>query len=295
MTDPRNSTAMALVVRCSSLSSYAECGRRAAARIFNQEIRGMGYVLRQTIRGIGAVCGSSVHKGAAVELAEKARTGDLPPMTVAVDAATDELHEQLAQGEVIFDGGNGATHSRGEAILQVASMTRAYHSVVAPQVQPVLVEQRLEAEVEPGLVLSGQADLIAHEPGAIRDLKTGARAPAGVAPQVGAYSLIARSHQHNITEARTDFVRRVSVGRAQPDPVTTTLELQHAEVAAMAILRHMVSDLRTFREGDPAKGLQPGDAWAFVANPASNLCSEKWCPCWGVTGPNSFCHEWVKR
>jgi hypothetical protein len=280
------------IIRASALSSYPDCNRRGAARLFRPEIEAAGYRLRHTQRTIGAAIGTAVHKAAQVLLTEKAASGVLPPASVGTDAALDELHVQLGQGDIAYDR---PTLNRNEATRQAIGMTRIYRSVVGPQVEPILVEERLEAEIAPGLILSGQPDLVAREPGAIRDLKTGARRPTSVAPQIGAYSLLARTHQIDIQEASIDFVQRVRHTRPQPDPISVSMQIALAETAATRILAHINDDLNTFRHGDHAKNILTGDAWSFVANPSSTLCSEKYCPCWGVTGPYSFCNEWQPK
>jgi hypothetical protein len=280
------------IIRAAALSGYPDCNRRGAARLFRPEIEAAGYRLRQTSRGVGSAIGTSVHVAAKVTLEEKAKTGSLPPASVGTDAALDELHEQFSGGEILFDH---STTSRNEATRQVLTMSRTYRSIVAPRVEPILIEERLEAEVMPGVILSGAPDLVAREPGAIRDLKTGARRPTSVAPQIGAYSLLARTHQIDIQEASIDFVQRVRHTRPQPDPTSVSMQVALAETAATRILAHINDDLNTFRHGDHAKNILPGDAWSFVANPSSTLCSEKYCPCWGVTGSHSFCNEWQPK
>lgn len=275
-----------MVIRCSSLSGYPDCPRRGAARLFWREIEASGFRLRRTMRGIGAAIGTALHKSASTVLAEKARSGALPPMTVATDIAVDELDEQIGR-EIEFDGPKGMTHSPREAQQQLRSMVRAYHQVVAPTIEPIIIEERLEAEVEPGIVLSGQPDVVAREPHRVRDLKSGARRPGSNAPQLGGYSLLARSHGLDIESASIDFIRRVRITTPQPDPVSNPVAVAPAETAAANILRHMAGDLVTFRHGDPARRILPGDPWAFVANPSSILCSAKWCPAYGT----EFCHE----
>src|SRR5262249_9587560 len=151
--------------------------------------------------------------------------------------------------EVQYDAPNGATHNMRDAVDQVVRMTGVYHDNVAPRVNPVIVEERLEAEVEVGLVLSGQPDLVCREPGAIRDLKTGIRMPASFAPQLGGYSLLSRSHGHRIDHAAIDYVKRVNPSKPQPLPVTNEAVIAHAETAASAVLRQMAFDLDTFRNG----------------------------------------------
>lgn len=278
------------VIRASSLAGYTDCPRRGAARMIPREITNAGYTLRRVLRGIGALAGTATAVIARVALTEKTRTGALAPLDVALDAGRDQLVADLQDGEVAFDR---VTVNRREAMSQVTSMGGMYHRTIAPQINPVLVERRLEAEID-GIVLSGQADVVAYEPGSIRDLKTGQRPPAAQA-QLGAYSLLSRSHGLDIETAAIDFVKRVSPKKPQPEPVTIHAEIAHAETAAVSILRHIASDIKTFREGDPERRIRPGDSWSFLANPSSQLCGEKYCPCWGVTGPHAFCHEWQPK
>ncbi|CAO3439801.1 hypothetical protein [Azospirillum argentinense] len=53
------------------------------------------------------------------------------------------------------------------------------------------------------------------------------------------------------------------------------------------MIRHIQTDLKIWREGDPVQGIEPGDPWAFAANPSSKLCSDRFCPAWGT----AFCRE----
>jgi hypothetical protein len=273
------------VIRASALSGYPDCPRRTAARLFRDEIEDAGFRLRRTPRGIGAAIGTAVHEAARTILGDVARGRRLPAASVAQECAAAALGDELGRGEVIFDI---MTRSRREAFGQVTRMTGAFHRVIAPQVRPILVEERLEAEIAPGVTLSGRPDTVAREPGAIRDLKSGSRAsPGSHAPQVGAYSLLARTHGLEIEDAAIDYVQRVTPSRPQPDPVSKTIPIAAAETAATNIIRHIEGDLRTFREGDPARRILPGDPWSFLANPSSILCSPKYCPAFGT----SFCHE----
>ena len=275
------------IIRCSTLPNWPDCPRRGATRLIPHEIAAAGHRLRHLARGIGGIVGTAVHRAAAVSLGEKAKTGHLPPASVATDAALDSLSEQLATGEIAYDGPRGATHNRNDAVRQAVGMTKTYDRVIAPEVEPIIVEERYLAEVSPGLILSGQPDLICREPNKVRDLKTGARPPGSHAAQVGGYSLLARSNGIDIAEAAIDFIQRVAVGKPQPDPVSKAVAIAQAETAASSILKHIESDLATFRHGDPVRRILPGDPWAFVANPASILCSPKYCSAFGT----SFCHE----
>jgi hypothetical protein len=274
------------IIRASALSGYADCPRRSAARMFRQEIEAAGFQLGRTIRGIGAAIGTAVHRGAEIALAEKAHSGRLPPIGVTEDAAIETLRDQIA-GEIEYEGPAGVTQTKAQAEIQSRQMTRAYHRAIAPTVDPIQVEQRLEAEIAPGVILSGQADLVAREPGAVRDLKTGARPPRAFAPQLGAYSLLARTHELEIEHAHVDYIKRVTAGRPQPEPKTQRAAIARAETAAAATIGHILRDLHIFRHGDPELRIMPGDVWAFAANPSSSLCSPKFCPAFGT----DFCHE----
>lgn len=275
-----------IVIRVSSLSGYSDCPRRGAARLFRSIIEDAGYRLRTTRRGIGAAVGTAVHKAASTCFEFKAEHGELPTAERAVDAAVYELDDAIGHEEIEYDGPRGSTHSRGEAQEQTSRMVRSYWTSVAPTVDAIHVEERFEAEVSPGLVLSGQPDIICHEPGSVRDLKTGSRI-GNHAPQLGGYSLLARSHNLDITEASIDWVPRVAVKKPQPDPVSVPVRIANAETAASNIIRHMENDLRTFQRGDPERRILPGDAWSFLANSSSMLCSPKYCPAFGT----EWCHE----
>ena len=141
------------VIRCSLLAGYTDCPRRAAARLFRREIKAAGFVLRYLPRGIGALVGSAVHRGVAHVLGAKAQTGTLPLRTVAIENSREALAEGVEGVEVQYDAPTGPTHNMRDAIEQVVRMTGVYHDNVAPAVNPVIVEERLEAEVEQGLVL----------------------------------------------------------------------------------------------------------------------------------------------
>jgi len=271
------------IVRASSLSGYADCHRRGAARIFREEIEAAGYTLRQPPQGIGATIGTAVHKAAAITLAEKAKSGANPPLSVATDATHDSLKEGFKYGPMwdrMAQDENRAEH-------QAMSMTGAYHAGIVPTVEPIMSEQRLEATVGNGLTLSGQADQVCREPGAIRDIKTGMRR-GHHRIQISAYSLLARSHGIEIDHGIEDFVKRCGPRTPQAPAVSYSHDLGIGETAAMAVLGMIAADIKGFREGRPEQNLEPGDPWNFPANANSVLCSEKYCPCFRT----NFCHEW---
>jgi len=162
---------------------------------------------------------------------------------------------------------------------------------LGPRLDPIMVEERLEAEIAPGLVLSGQPDIVAREPNAIRDLKTSARGIGNHNGQIGGYSLLARSHGFQIDEGIIDGIIRVPLSKPQPDPVSVRIAVARAEQTATTTIHSIAESLRVFREGDERRKLLPGDPAAFMANPMSTLCNPKYCPAHSC-GPNGFCREY---
>jgi hypothetical protein len=271
------------IVRCSYLPMWADCARRSAAKLFRQLIKAMGYELRELPSSIGAPIGSSVHAGAAVLLAHKAKTGELAPLSDAVEIAFETLRGETAKG-VMWDR---ETPEMNTAERQVIRMTASYRQSVAPAIEPIIVEERLEARVSPRIILSGKPDVVAREKGRIRDLKAG-KTLGHYKPQIGAYSLLARTHAiADVEGASVDHVPRVAITKPQPPPVTLSAPIAACETAAMNIVRSIEADLETFLKGDPARHLLPGDPWAFLANPASKLCGEKYCEAYGT----AWCRE----
>jgi len=258
--------------------------------MFRHEIEAAGFKLRQVPQDVGAAIGNAVHKAAEVTLAEKARTGALPPESVASNCAAQTVQEEVAAG-VQFDI-KGITRNLNDAQAQSVKMARAYHRVIAPTIEPLMVEERLDAEIAPGVILSGKPDLVAREPKMLRDVKTSSRArPGSHAPQIGAYSLLIRSNGLDIDSASVDYVRRTAPDKPQPDPISAPVQIAPAETAAANIIRHIRHDLEIFRNGDRDHRILSGDAWAFAANPNSVLCSDRFCPAWGT----DFCHEWIPK
>jgi hypothetical protein len=153
----------------------------------------------------------------------------------------------------------------------VVRQVALYRRQVAPRIVPVTVEERLEAEVTPGVVLSGQVDTTVE--GGVRDLKTGVRRRAN-GFQYGAYALLQRSHGRRVETIIEDFLPRVRIGAEQPPAQEHAYDVAEAERATTAIIRRMADDHARF--------VETGDPYAFLPNPNSVLCSDRWCPAWGT-------------
>lgn len=254
------------IIRASSLPSYADCPRRTAARVFRSDVLAAGYSLAERPPGIGAAVGTATHAGAAAALKHKVNEGVLAPDRDSEELAMVALRDATTDGVTLDD----VSPTMLIAERQVLRQLRTWRAQVAPQIVPTHVEVRINAEFG-DVTVSGQPDVAVN--GAIHDLKTG-RVQRANGAQYGTYSLLWRAHGHDVSALIEDYVERAPLKREQPPAISTEIDVAEAETAATAIIKRMTADLDAFR--------CTGDPWSFVANPASMLCGEKWCPAWGT-------------
>jgi len=262
-------TTKKLTVRASSLPSYADCSRRTAAKLLWEELAALGFIFRDTAQGIGAALGSSTHQAASYSLNSKISEGTLGNESHAMDLAFEVFHEIQKTEGIVYDG-TTPTYDRAE--LQLKTLVNCYRKQVAPGIEPVEVEVRLEADIGGGFVLSGQFDV--REAVTLRDLKTGAASRANIS-QYGAYALLCIVHHRAVEQIVEDYLPR----KKEPEPETYHYDVQAAMGATRAILKRMKDDVAMFRES--------GEPTSFIANPQSMLCSDRFCPVWGT----AFCRE----
>lgn len=265
-----------VVIRASSLSSYADCPRRGAARALWGEIIEAGYDLRHTPNNIGAIVGTAMHAGAHYSMLEKMNTGEIGNQAEAEQRSLESLKTGLEEGEVLLDV---ATKNINEAEQQTVSLVRALRYGIISQITPVEVEKRLEAKVSDNITLSGQVDVNLED--GIVDWKSGTQRRAN-GPQYGAYLLLGRSHGYSALKATEYYVKRVRPDKPQPEPERHPYDGAVVENQALAVIKGFERDMLRFRE--------TGDRFEFLSNPSSMLCSPKYCPAFGT----SFCKEHKK-
>lgn len=261
---------MSLVIRPSSLPSYADCPRRTVARSIPALVRDAGFELPQRPGSIGAMIGTATHAAVAYTLTEKMNRGELGNATEAEQRGLEALQEETADG-VLWDD---TSPNKNSAEKQVVRLTTAYRRVVAPNLEPVAVEQRYEAEFGP-FVVGGTVDTCTD---GVRDLKTGKMQRMNIA-QYGCYSLLRRANGEPVANIFEDYVPRVALTKPQPDPVSTPYPVDLAEKIAKSIVIKMARDVTQFQES--------GNPLEFAANPMSMLCNPKFCPAHGT----DFCPE----
>ena len=278
VSDQNQTGAAEAIIRPSSLQTFAGCQRRWAATAMPDLLRETGYDLRKNLpKHIGAAIGTGVHAAVAYTLERKRESGDLGGSDEAEGRAEAALVEGLQEGAIWDD----ATPSLNTAKTQAQRMVRSYRRHIAPFVQPLLVEERLVADVGDGWHLSGQADTLAGGEGnRVRDLKT-QRALSNHSLQMGGYGVILQAHGLDVSGAVIDFIPRVRVSAEQPPPESHEIPLRYAVAEAWDTIDAVKAAVAEFqrRAADPS-GRDP--AGAFRANPTSSLCGEKWCPAFGT-------------
>ena len=222
-------------IRASSLDGYPDCSRRVASNIFRKEIEGAGYKLRRLTRGVGAAIGTSVHKAAAHMLIGKMETGGEPDREDATEVAVETFKGEIEYG-VMWDD---TSPRSDDAHQQIRSLTREVARSVVPAIEPVAVEELMEARfpisdelTERGIevIVSGHADALQADVG--DDLKTGVWKPSSFL-QYGLYVLLARTTKGlPIQRFFEHWVPRVSKRTPQPEPEVTEIDVPRAERAA---------------------------------------------------------------
>lgn len=262
----------AIIIRPSSLPQWPDCGARTVARVYPKLIESAGFELRQVPPSVGASVGTGTH--AAMLHAMTCRMkGSEATRTELEGAAAAAFREDIKDG-VVWDD---TTRTEGAAIKQATRQAVAILQTVARDLQPVAVEEELDADIGDDFMLRGHIDLRTVEPG-IWDWKTGKVMRANMA-QYGGYSMVVRANFGAVTKLiREVFVRRVGETKPQPDPeVESYDDVPLAERVAWESIEAMKDSLQRFME--------TGNPWSFVRNPNSLMCAADYCPAHGT----AFC------
>jgi len=257
-----------ITIRASSLDDAADCPRRHALRMF-RDIQAK-HSPRPLRPAIGGLVGTGVH--AAAYLMWEGENLD-----TAKRAAIGGLESAVINGVTL----DIITPSIAVAKLQLIRCTNTYASRVMPRLEPILVEQHLEATIQPGVVLSGHPDMVTADH-VLRDIKDEIRSRPHI-NQLGGYALLLRSHGHRVDRIVIDHIKRQSerAMRTKP-PYYAEMEYPVAlcETSAHDVVTRTVRSLAEYSQRELDK--DPRAYLAFRANPSSVLCSEKYCPAWGT-------------
>ena len=268
-------------IRASILPGYLDCQLRAAVTVLGSDFREHGYEIARPRSNIGALFGSGMHGGGEAALKELMLAGSMMPLSAIEDASITAFRARHAEeveyeSDLVMDE-DSPTIDAAEAQLRRAA--RQWRADVLESANPIAVESYVEADLLPGVKLTGHADLL-HLDGQgtrrrLRDLKTSRRKQTGAKfqSQIGAYSLLFRSEGYETTDAQIDHLRRVPISKPQPPMEMEPLEVEACEQIAHSTLTDFATKALAFRDdGDPSR---------FLVNPASMLCSPRFCRAFG--------------
>jgi hypothetical protein len=153
----------------SQLDMYFRCGEQYRRR----------YVLGEIVPpGVALVKGSAVHKAAEINYRQKVESHvDLALSDLTEAAAADVTQRVAAEGLMLTpeESSAGLSAVRGEIVDRAVSLVGVFHSQVAPQVQPALVEKFVTIDLPScSHNLLGRLD-VTDADDLIRDLKTASR------------------------------------------------------------------------------------------------------------------------
>jgi len=258
-------------IRISALPYYLDCPRRAAAGLFNFQIKLAGHNIPAYPPQVSALVGRGAHAGARHIVDTMHTMGDRPKLDNAQEIAIVEFRKDVEEG-IQYDT---VTPNNNHAEEQLQILTQSYYHEIAPglDVEGLKTEKSYKASF-------GQADITGHidfcTPREIRDLKTGRE--ASFIAQLGGYSLLDKSNRGTAANLYVDFTPRVPISKPYPGAKTFCYDKAIAENTAYNIIKKIVRDANEF--------IETGDPWAFSANPKSMLCGPKYCSCYKT----SFCN-----
>lgn len=255
-------------IRCSTLSNYNDCPRRAASAQFRDIIEEMGEPLRERTAGIAPVFGTANHAGIEYALKYKMKYGKLPPIDDAIGAAHTEFTIQATDAEIVFDD---KTPNHQVAKDQIAITQKVHREYYQNEMNPVAVEVRMSLQLGDGFELTGAPDEIDHS-GTVNDLKTGTR-DSNHAGQLGGYLILALKNGHKVNKAQAQWLPRPKKTDLLK-PIDITYPPQMCVSVAKSVINQIKSDVTMFKETQ--------NPWSFPANPASTMCSDKFCPAHGT-------------
>jgi hypothetical protein len=280
-----------LEIRASSLSSYWDCPRRGAVRLFRKKVQDSGFELRTAGSSIAAHIGTAVHKAIAELLRLKQQFGDITRHEI--DLATEkavrcgspeekcECLSCLVNIGTIWDK---TTPHFATAEAQIRAMLEAYAPGLE-SIEPRIIEHKFEYEVSPlgeqaiPILLTGTIDLY-DAFAALWDHKTGSNLPSAH-PQAGAYIMLLELHDYPVERFILNYCKREGIRKTEaglPPPLQLILDIEECTSAAWSALAGIQRHFEDY--------LETGDPWAFPANPQSRTCTAKYC--------TAFDTEWCK-
>jgi hypothetical protein len=253
---------------------------RGIATALSHLVKDQGYELRQRGRRVASMLGTAAHSGVAMDLGAIAAGEERPKAKEVEELAISTFQEKATKldAPTVWDD---LTPNQPEAVRQLLAITRTHYQRIAPLARPIAVEVRLWCRIGDRVILTGQPDSL-DASRVVQDLKTGRRSSHVL--QLGSYGLLAESNGTDIDAAEIIGIPRPRKGR----PVETYNDriegeqLHHGAIPAVLDLVEKITDaVDQVVAGGPI----------FQVNPASSMCSRRFCPAHGTP----FCVATFRR
>jgi len=240
-----------ITIRPSSISTFVNCNYKW----FRHHIKG-----DPVIPNIRMTVGTAVHKGAEVGYTEKMVRGSLPPLSVMTDAAIETFHEKLKEDEPQRD--DTPLNDWEKTIVTDIDL----YAPIMKTVTPVAVEKRYEVRLNNPHIesVAGTLDIVLR--GGVGDIKTTARkaTPSKYALQLSTYALLASKIENKIYNT-------AEIHNIVHDRDIYVMPLQLKIEQARFVINNMIDKVNAYFDG-----IASGET-LFSGNPASPLCSSKYC------------------
>jgi hypothetical protein len=221
--------------------------------------------------GIAARRGSATHKGAQINHEQKITTGIDLPVSDLQDAARDH-YLYLVKDEGVFippDRVSEKSKLLGQGLDAAVRLTGLYHQELAPQINPVMVEEKLEIDVGLPVPVTGTIDVYCRDAW-LPDLKTADRSKSpGEAETSLELTFYAGLVAHHVEEWPRKVSLEVLVNSSQPKLQSLESHRGPADWDNLLLRAKLMWQQVT-------AGLFP------PCDPSSWVCSPSWCGYFGV-------------
>jgi hypothetical protein len=241
------------------------------------------YILGRKERpGEALTLGKAVHSALGFSHLQKIESHEDLPVPVVVEY----FHDKAWPEAVEADGGEEEIRwdKKPEDVRRDGDrVTKAYHSVVSPRVQPLAVEKKFEIVV-PGVPVPFQGYIDVEEEHNVDDVKTGKqvqRKPDANWRFQGTLYTVATgkpTHFHSVSRAQTPSI---ATPKESPEMIVTPHETQVAYVEK--VLRDYAAQVEWYfmRFGPDEPWPTTGVFMDYKGGPACNFCGfRKWCVAW---------------
>lgn len=268
-----------IIIRASSLSDYANCPRKASAKLFREQIEDKGFKLRKRPPHISASLGVAAHAAFAQLLRDKRDRKFNVPIADTIAYGINEFDKEVAGGFETDD----TTPNKDTAYKQIQTAIRLYAIRILPKIEPKFIEKLVRYDLGDGFILEGHLDAYDYAD-FLHDTKTGGN-DSNYFYQVGAYVLGLEAEGENVKGAQIDWLKRTPLNakNGPAEPKVETYDPMDAAKGAFALAHRFKRDLQLF--------LKTGNEWSFYAHPCPMLCKEKYCD----AHTSNYCTVWRKN